>query len=64
MGEAVLFALVVFLAVSVEYDGIDAKMRVWVLLIALLMGMFVKPAEQLINGLALRLFEGIKTMLK
>ena len=64
MGEAVLFALVFFLAVRSGYINFDDANRVWVLLAALLVGMFVKPAEQLINGLALRLFEGIKAMLK
>ena len=64
MGEAVLFALVFFLTVRSGYINFDYANRVWVLLVALLVGMFVKPAEQLINGLALRLFEGIKAMLK
>ena len=64
MGEAVLFALVFYLAVRSDYINVGEVNRVWVLLVALLVGMFVKPAEQLINGLALRLFEGIKAMLK
>ncbi|MEE8371710.1 MAG: hypothetical protein V3R73_06130, partial [Sphingomonadales bacterium] len=64
MGEAVLFALVFYLAVRSGYINLDPVNRVWVLLMALLVGMFVKPAEQLINGLALRLFDGIKAMLK
>lgn len=64
MGEALLFALVFFLAVRSGYINISDVNRVWVLLVALLVGMFVKPAELLINGLALRLFEGIKAMLK
>lgn len=65
MGEAVLFALVIFLFVQSGFIEIKAEHdKVWVLLMALLMGMFIKPAEHMINGIALKLFEGIRTMFK
>ena len=64
IGEAVLFALVIFLTVSSGLIEVPESSRTWLLLMALLMGMFVKPAEQMINGLALRSFEGVTAFLR
>ena len=45
-------------------DKASGLSGVAILGIALLIGMFIKPAETLINGIALRLFEAIKTLVK
>ena len=34
------------------------------LLVGLLMGMFVKPAELLVNGLSVRVFAAVKSLVK
>ena len=65
LGEAVLFALVIFLLFRAEIIFSDqAFSETWLLVLALLLGMFVKPAELLINGLAVRLLNGVNGMLK
>ena len=64
MGEAIVFALVVFLFVRWSEDTFDPTTERTVLLAALVMGMFVKPAELLVNGLAQRLFAAINAFVK
>jgi hypothetical protein len=61
MGEGILFAIVAFLA---SYAGFldQGNATTWsrlLLPLGLLMAMFVKPAEQLVNGLAQRLFDAV-----
>ncbi|MCZ6836814.1 MAG: hypothetical protein O7G85_13645 [Planctomycetota bacterium] len=64
LGEAVLFSLVIFMLQQAKIIQIATMPENWLLVVALLLGMFVKPAEQLINGIAVRLFKGIETMVK
>jgi len=80
LGEAVLFSLVLFLLLRSGMFGGGGgggagesaanQPQSWaitdtsLLVMALLLGMFVKPAEQLINGLAVRLLKGVEAMVK
>ena len=60
VGEGILFAIVALLAIQTGLIGDDRSWR-WLLLLGMLMAMFVKPAEKLVNGLARRLFETVET---
>ena len=59
LGEAILFSIVLFLAMESGMIDIREEQSIFLLLVGLLMAMFVKPAEQLINGVSLRLFDAV-----
>lgn len=64
LGEAILFALVIFLVIHSTEEEVPGNIEALLLLVGLLMGMFVKPAELLVNGLALRVLEAVKSLVK
>jgi hypothetical protein len=64
LGEGILFSLVLLLLVGAEIIVESDKYEPWLLVLALMMGMFVKPAELMINGLAHRLFKAVETFVK
>lgn len=64
LGEAILFALVIFLVIHSTEEEVPGNVEALLLLVGLLMGMFVKPAELLVNGLAVRVFAAVKGLVK
>ncbi|MFW5652857.1 MAG: hypothetical protein ACOC0P_02325 [Planctomycetota bacterium] len=58
LGEAVTFSLVLFLIVR-QFIGISL---LWLPLLALLIGMFLKAGERLITGIAMRLFAAFEQL--
>ena len=61
-GEAMLFTLVVFLAITGA--SLQKMTGASLLLMSLLLGMFVKTGESLIAGMADKLFSAVKTLVK
>jgi len=78
VGEAVLFALVIYIIMTVndpqpaqtastaktQPPGTYADGLVWILALSLIVGMFIKPAEVLINGIGTRLLNAIEALIK
>jgi len=62
VGEALLFSLVVFLFAAAP--GAGKSGGAWLLLMALLLGMFVKTGESLVAGLADRVFAAARQLVK
>lgn len=72
VGEAVLFALVIYIVMTV--DGPDdgtanqagpySAGLVWILALSLIVGMFIKPAEVLINGIGTRLLKAVQALIR
>jgi hypothetical protein len=72
VGEAVLFALVIYIVMTVDgpQDGKPGEPGpysaglVWILALSLIVGMFIKPAEVLINGVGTRLLKAVEALIK
>lgn len=64
LGEGIVFSLVLLILVGSGITVESNEHEPWLLVLALIIGMFVKPAEILINGLAQRLFKAVETFVK
>lgn len=67
IGEAVLFTLVFLLVIHWTNQGVGAKAAkaydLWLPLLALMLGMFIKTGERVVFGLAERLFAAASSMI-